>query len=1733
VQRRNISLAALVLAAVVAFVYRAPLSRAALAAALDLVSGYRISFASLELHLDRAALGGLRVARGNQTVLEARRAAIGFSLRDLFPGGSRRFGLRSIEVDSPVLTLARLRDGSFNLAGGGLGGAPSAAPGSGGAPLRFDANVSDGRILLLDPYRKLAGSRRLELAGLSVRAQVDSAALSHYVARARLSTAGVPGAAWPVAFDGRADVPRGFALYALRAARLPLPDIVNYLIDNPQAKVIAGEAREVEVRAYALDLNAAHPQGLHLAGSAQLSDGAIGIPGLLHGLRDIAGRLDLYDSGIAARRLQASAAGFPLQAAGGLFDWKAPVFRLGVRARAPLAKVRTLFAFSSKLALSGDLGLHALIEGPTADPLVATRFSAPGIAYLKFPLREVSGDAIYYGSSVVLAPVLARYGPVAIGLRGAVDLGATARSQLVLDALAPPRSLPYIAQAVPGVPLHATGLLQGADLKLVARGVFDGAGGGDRLVGVFDVDQQGDGVIGPLHAERADGSRLDGSYFANRIASESGFWLTARRFAFERVDPAPGLPGLPALQPPQFEGRVDGALAGEGHPSDFRIAGRVGGNIRVGDIVLDNFSADVLGTPNAVAVARVAANGPWGNFSGNGTIAGGGLALQGAYRGSFERLRSLTGDLGAHGDLSGPVALLVDSKRTVVQTAGVESPGATIAGVPLDGFRGTLAIAGKRLDVYAATAGIAGGLLAVRGTYAPGARLGVSLAGVDAGRLQATGSPLLRGSVDAIGSVTDNGGNPRFEGGVALSNSHVDRLDLAANGDVRADSAAVRVARASALVGPAYGLIDANVMRPGSSAQRYALDLRARDVPVGPFVRMFYPKRHDIAGTLDSDLTLAGAGHALPAVRGSLALAEGTYNGLAIGQGHATIDVAPSDLSARDGEIRVGSTVTAFSATLRDRTAVFRVDAPHANLSDFDDLFDTGDTLDGRGHVSGYFNKIGPFVATGADVDLAGFRYLRYDLGDAHAHWTSNGRRVDAQLSTGGASGRLDTAGTLTLANRAPLDKLLERSSFDGTARLRGLDLGVWLAAAGYQEPFRGRVDADATMRGPLANPVVRAQASLTGGAIGKLPVDRAALDFDVSLRRVTVHSASLDVASSLALTGSGSLGFGERDPLQLNVHAKTPDLGALTARLLGAKVALTGTGEADVKVDGLRANPRVSGGFDVESASLNGVGIPRALGEFDLQGRNVVLNGAELNFDKGSLQLAGSLPFTFSPFAFGPAGAPISLDLTAAGIDLTNFAPLLPRSSTLQGQLNGRIAIGGTAGAPRLSGALTLADGQLTAPFEAVPLSNIRARLAVEGNSVALEYFHAEAGGGALDATGNAKLPDLVHPGLDSNYALHGTAKALRLDLPAFGRGQIDGKLDLTHTPGAAPALALTAALKDATIPFAALLLAGGTQSAGPTLQIQPLQAPTGFPNVALAVDLSAGDNVRVRSGNVDIGARGSLAVTGTTGAPVLSGQFNSTGGTLTYFNTVFRVQSGTVSFRPDLGVIPALNAVATTHVINPDPNTIRNPGGSADIKIEVSGQVDNLNIQLSSDPTYDRQQILGLLLSAPAIGATNLFDPQTPGQPPTTVGSTGRTSVSTTVGQEAFGIVNAQFTRNLLAPIETAFGGALGLSNFAVNVGYTGGVGLSARKILGKNVDLIYATSFAYPYRQTFGFDIKPNASTAAQVTVFQSVGAYSLGSYATPLNSLLSNNQRATAAQPSNGSIGFSLSFQRLFP
>ena len=1707
-----------------------PLFRGTVALALGLATGDRVAFDDLRVSGGRISASGIRVERGGAPLFSASRIDVRYDLRALLTGGAPRYGLERIELERPVLVLVRRSDGSFDL-GGGRGGGPGTGSGGGGAPppFAFTAALRDGAVVLRDPSRVLPGSRELALGALAGDATIDTGARSAYRGSGRVG--GANGA--PFAFAGRFDA-GGYALHRVRAALVPVAAVANFFINTPAAAVLRGSARALDLRAYRLGAAGA----FHVVASARLEGGAMHVPGLAVDATDMRGRVDAEDAGLATPRLDARLGPARVRLAGGILGWHDPQFRLGVAGAADLRALRGLFRFSRRLPLAGHASITTLLEGAVGAPLVATRVDAPALAYGAFPVERVSGRAVYATSAVDVVDARGAYGGIGVAANGAIDLsGPAAVTRLVVAADAPGAAVPYAAEIAPRALLHASALLAGTGIRFDASGALAGAGGGTTLAGTFHLDPDGRGAFGPLAVRASDGGRFAGTFYQDRPRDLSGFWAAASGMPYAAV-PSPRLPGLDLAAPP-FAAVLDGAAAGAGPPSAFRIAGRVRARaLRIGGTAIDLADAGFSGAFGNVRLGAVAAHGAWGDFRGTGGFAAGRLALAGRYAGSFERLRAFTGDVGGAGPAAGPVALLIDARRTLVQARGVASAG-SVDGVPVDGISGTVAVSGGTLRLYAATARVAGGDLAAAGTLGRGAVVGVSLAGADAGRTRAGRAFPAR--VSAIGTLAAAGGADRFAGGVAFAGARVRGLPVAANGDVGFGRGVLTFADADAAAGPAVGRLDGSVARLGSRAPLYDVAVHLPGTAVAPFVRLVAPGRRDVAGTLAGDLRARGT-FATLALEGTLRVPEGTIGGLAFTAASARIALDRAGFRARDGRVTVGSTRTAFGATVRGGDAEVTLDAPHADLSDFNDLFDAGDTLGGRGRVDVRFAERGRSTRTMADIAIAKLRYRGFDLGDARAAWDSHGRDVRGYVDFGGASGKLAASGVLLLPPPGGRrERLLPDSHFDGTAELAGLDLGVWLPALGYQLPIDGRLDARATIAGFLRNPAVTTTAGLRSGSIGKFPVDRLLVKATSTLDRTTVTQLEVELPS-VSIAGSGSFGLGPRSPVALTFHAASPSLGTLSARLFGAGYPVTGAADLDLAVDGTRAAPHFSGSLAVRSATVRGVAVPGANASFDVRGRSVVLRGAGVRFATGALALSGSVPLQVAPFGLGPASAPLDLALAANDVELAEFAPLLPEGSQLRGRLDGTIALGGTVAAPRLAGTLALTGGFAQTPLETEPLRNVTASLRLDGRTARLEALHASAGGGTLDASGSARFADLIRPGADATYDFVARADKLRLDLPAYGSGVVDGTLSLGRVAGEIPNLAGDLRLSDGTIPFSALLLAGGGgggefDAGGATSPAPALPAN----DVAFNLDVTADRNVRVRSANVDIGGRGTLHVGGSLAAPALDGGFTSTGGTITYFNTVFRLVEGKVAFEPDLGVIPTLDARAVTHVINPDPNTVRNLAGTADVTLSLSGPVTNLTIGLSSDPSYDRQQILGLLLNAPALGASNLFgenrDQPTPygsnavASLPPTVATFRSPTGEMSVAQEAFGVANAQFTRTLLAPIESTFAQAVGLSNFNVNVDYTGNVGVSARKVLGKDVNAIYGSTFGYPYRQTFGFELRPNAVTAAQVTVFETLGGNGLYSL-TPAGYVTSNNPRLSAAQPSSGTAGFSLSLQRLF-
>ena len=1700
--RSRIALLTMVAALAAAWLMFAPLQRTVVCAVVDVATGSLVSIERLQIGRAHTTVWGLHVVRRGEPLFDAARLDLSYRLRDLLPGGTRRFGLVRITLVRPQLTLVRLQDGSFNFSSAPATAAAPAAPSGATTPLRFTAGVRDGEVVLVDEYRLVEAARHQRLDRIDADLSVDSAALTHYVVRGDVESEG----RHPLQLVGTIDRTRGFAMHHLTASVLPLTALVNYAINSPAARLFGGVVEHLDVRAYAFGLRDGAASPYHLCGTGELRNGVLLIGGFRLPLLDMRGPIAFFDDGIATTGVNAQLSTMPVRVSGGLYDLRAPQFRLFLHGVGELAQLRSSFAFSTAYPLRGGARIDASVEGPVGDPLVLIAARSPRIWYGPYPLDDMHGVVAYYRNAVDVVPGFARYGPISFTTRGEIALGDDNPGELAFDASGPAERIPYLAQVAPEAQMRASALLRGPAGRYDARGAVVGASRSERLAGLFHVDAHGDGAFAPLLAQRADGSSLEGAFYLDRSQSQSAFWLDARRYRLAQSPQPPRLPGLPQWGPPEFSGRFDGVVGGAGSPTSFTLAGRLHGDgFATAGVPFDSVDFGVSGSPADLRVGDIRAQGPWGAFDGAGGYTADRLAVRGAYRGSFERLQLFTGDLDARGPLAGPLALFIEPGRTVVQTGGTRIVAATVHGAPLERLAGTIEVRNQRLQVDGATMRLAGGALAVAGSLAPGHRIGLSAARIDAAQLHGAGIPLQAGTVAALGGFSYEGG-PRFRGSVLVGNARYGSYRLAGNGDVDFAGNRAHLGATEVLVGDSYGVLNGSLTGLGSHAAAYDLQVALRGADIATLVSLTGRNPWYLGGSLDADLHVGGAGHA-PTLRGEVRVPEGTVNGLRFHDGSAQIDINAAYANVENGDVTVGSTGVAFAAGSIGDDGWMRLELPHADLSDFNDFFDAGDTLAGNGRILFDFARAKTATQTTADVEIQNLRYRRFPLGDAVAQWQTEGPNIDGTVSFGGAAGRLTSSGRIVLAHGGSLRTLLERSSYDVKTTVRGLDLGIWLPSLGYHLPITGRVDADGVVRGRYPALALTGNLSLAGGSLGKFPVDRLTISAVSNFERTAISDADLELPGlSLHATGSAALAPG--GPIALTLRAGSPNLGAFASRLLGRPLGFSGTLAAQSWITGTRDHPHVIGGFDVEQAELGGVSVPSIVGSVGLDGHDAVLRDAELTLSKGSVALAGAIPFTVFPFGIGPSSAPVGLDLAVQNVDLGAFAPLLPLGSQIGGVLDGRMAVDGTAGAPRLRGELTLAQGSLLTPIDEAPLRNVSGKVDFGGSSIRLSAFHADAGTGTLDADGSAVVADLVHLTTNTRYAFKVRAAHATLDLPAFGDGIVDGTLTLSHAPGSTPLLAGSVTASDAVVPFSALYhpdagigLGGGA-------------APV--PDLAFAIEAKAGRNVHVHSPNLDIGAKGSVMVGGTFAAPELVGEFTSTGGNLGYFNRVFRVIDGTVTFEPDLGIVPLLDARATTHVFDPASVT-----GSTDVTLTLTGPVTNLTIALDADEgNYDREQILALLLNAPELGT--LIENGTVAR------SAGGDLM---VGQEAFSVVNAQFTRTLLEPFESAFGQALGLSNLNFDLDYGGNVNVTARKLLGKSINAIYATNVSYPTRESFGFELRPNQYTSAQMTLYQTLGQTAVGQ--TGATYVGTTTNRTLLSVPSAGTNGFSFSFLRYLP
>ena len=355
---------------------------------------------------------------------------------------------------------------------------------------------------------------------------------------------------------------------------------------------------------------------------------------------------------------------------------------------------------------------------------------------------------------------------------------------------------------------------------------------------------------------------------------------------------------------------------------------------------------------------------------------------------------------------------------------------------------------------------------------------------------------------------------------------------------------------------------------------------------------------------------------------------------------------------------------------------------------------------------------------------------------------------------------------------------------------------------------------------------------------------------------------------------------------------------------------------------------------------------------------------------------LAGAQSLRLSPQARWPRpDTPMQGVLEWQVADLGAWAPFTPPGWRLSGALRTGAALGGSFGAPEITGELTGSRLAVRNLLEGVDVRDGELALSLRGNQASIERFVFKGGSGELRLTGGASL------GAEPNAKLQVTAERFqvlgRFDrrivasgnatlalspqaLNLEGRFRVDeGLVDFSRTN--APSLDSDVQVRGGRAAAAAAAKAAqAAESAAEPLPARPTGAPR---NMRVALEIDLGDDLKLRGRGLDTRLRGSLALSTPGGRLAINGSVRTEAGTYAAYGQKLAIERGLLFFN-GAAENPRLDILAVR------------PNLDLRVGVQVSGRAQNPRVRLFSEPEMsDTEKLSWLVLGrAPdGLGTTD----------------------------------------------------------------------------------------------------------------------------------------------------------------
>jgi autotransporter translocation and assembly factor TamB len=783
-------------------------------------------------------------------------------------------------------------------------------------------------------------------------------------------------------------------------------------------------------------------------------------------------------------------------------------------------------------------------------------------------------------------------------------------------------------------------------------------------------------------------------------------------------------------------------------------------------------------------------------------------------------------------------------------------------------------------------------------------------------------------------------------------------------------------------------------------------------LPEGEERPFFWPRSG--GGRLAGDLTLTAEG---PVVDLDLELAGVTTPAVAVDHVEGGLRLTPQAVESlrlqidRDGGALL---LTGRIALAEDAGAAnLTVDAASWPLADVAAVLEVSLPLDGpvSGRLELTLGADGSIAGSSEDLVVAPASVAGLAFDRLAAELTFSPERLTVRRAVAeSAAGTVRARGSVGLGEAGTLEAVVEAPEL----RLDQAPLAALSAAE-----LGGRLALSATLGGSLEQPRADLELAASELTLGDQALGEAELDVHWADAQLEVEGSLLNLVD---VHGGGRL---TPEEMELELAVEGDDLAALV-ELVAADVAeLGGSFAGTLSATGSPSAPQLA-------LTLPQLAVSWRERRFNsLEPVRLTLAGDTLRVESlfvGEERGDGEL------FVFGDVelGGEQRLDLRTQASMSAAWLEVLTPETRLRGRLNALGKVGGTLTAPVVDGQADLQKGQVILPGFPHSLDGLSATVLAYPDQLVLDNLSGRLGGGTVRAAGTLSLETPATQG-PLDFRLQATAENVRLRYPEGWVLDTDAELVLTSAAGAAPgALYLLRGTVDleradylADVPVNLFQLTQGL------LRRQRLEvglADEWLASVGLNLFVNAPGTLRVRNNVADLEGQADLVVRGTLARPAVLGEVSfEPGSELLYGDTEYDIERFLVTFNNPDRIEPVIDLSATSRI------------SEYQVVLSLSGTVDRLNADFTSDPPLPGLSVLALVATGEALSDTG----------PVSAGGEIRPGAGGTSGAERF--LFGQAASAVSSRVKALFG----FDKFRIDPTATAGDSVSsARLTVGKQI-------------------------------------------------------------------------------